>query len=728
MEKEYSGQQWSALRALTDFLGRRSGQLVIFSIVFLLAFMTNSPARANPASENVNQGEHLFQTRNFDAAFDKFKSVQSDPYASPSDLALSRCRMGIIYSIRDDQKQARSYLELSLSSNTLSESVSPLCFYALLQIYVLDKSYTEARALMQRYPNPVFPSQYKARVYALGIEVGKQLKDLEFELIQLERLSRLMERSQIESVDLKILGEWKITQQQVKQRLGEARKPISDSTPAPPASSAPEQSPVISEATPKPSENSSSVKETSPSSGSTKPESQSSSAAGRDALSPLRSFREGRLEAAVRELSELAGAKSGQVQWSSQLPYELMRERAESLTKDDPRHMRMGVILPRGSGMFARLQLRALKGIAAFLNSRAARGVDYQVFVKTVANDSGASESAAIDLILKDKVHAIVGPFHGAQVVGAAAAASFFGVPLYALGPVTSSQEYDPSFVVRMGTLAQSQARAQVQLLKRQNRKTVAVLSPADGYGVEMVKAFEAACKSEGLQVQRVEYIDEFSEIFQEPVKSLLGPQDGKNRGPEYWKIVAEARKKAAQEKRKFDPSAIKAPAFVPFNALFVPDSLERVRLIANTFAFFDARTIRFLGDRTWQEAGGRQSVADQFLNGARVPVPKSGSFLAYLRRELSAGESVLDIERQAFDSLLLARTAQYKSAGNNPARLAAALQDKEFSADGASKYGSVDESGEPLIQFEISQYHNGNVLSPSSTTENEDSTEEPAE
>lgn len=166
----------------------------------------------------------------------------------------------------------------------------------------------------------------------------------------------------------------------------------------------------------------------------------------------------------------------------------------------------------------------------------------------------------------------------------------------------------------------------------------------------------------------------------------------------------------------------------MPFNALFVPDSLDRVRLIANTFAFFDARTIRFLGDRTWQEAGGRQSVADQFLNGARVPVPKSGSFLPFLRRELSAGESVLDIERQAFDSFLLARTAHYKSGGNNPAKLVLAMQEKDFAADGASKYGHLEESGEPQIQFEISQYYNGSVLSPNTNTESLDAVQNSAE
>ncbi|MEY3901152.1 MAG: hypothetical protein RL189_458 [Pseudomonadota bacterium] len=678
--------------------------------------------QANQASaEAAAQAEHLFQTRNFDTAFEKFRDIQSNPYTAPADLALSRCRIGIIYSIRDDQKQARYNLELSLSSNSLNPSVLPLCYYALAQIYVMDKSYADARSLMQKYPDPVFPAQYKARVYALGVEVAKKLNDLEFEISQLERLARVMEIGGIRKVELKILGDWSITLAEVKQRLGETNKAATApaAEPAKPAIIA--EQPSIpantANAAQQPARDESATR--SPSNSSTAVDPRGSSPAFKDLLSSLRALREGQFQIAETEAREARVESTSSRALAVQLPFEQIRERADSLLKDDPRHMRFGLILPTGSGTYARLQLRALKGVAAFLNSRAARDVDYQVFVKTVSNDSGASERAALDLILKDKVHALIGPFHGAQLAGAATSASFFGVPLYALGPVTSAREYDPNFIIRMGTLAQSQARAQVQFLKRQNRKTVAIMSPTDGYGVEMAKAFEAVCKNEGLQIQRVEFVDESTEIFQEPVKSLLGPQDGKNRGAEYWRLVAEAKKKAAQEKRKFDPSTIKAPANVPFSALFVPDSLDRVRLIANTFAFFDARSVRFLGDRTWQEAGGKQSIADQFLNGARVPVPTSGAFLPFLRRELSAGDSVLDIERQAFDSLLLARTAQYKAGGNNPAKLAMAMQAQDFSADGASKYGPVDVSGEPSIQFEITQYYNGSVLSPNTSVEN---------
>ncbi len=707
---EFCALQWCAWRALTDYLRQRVGKP---SHLLRRALCVSAliPAVALASRPAISDAENLFQLREFDAAFERFRAVQLDPYSAPADLALARCRMGIIYSIRDQQKQARQQLELALSSNALASSVTPLCFYALVQIYVMDKSFTDARGLMKRYPDPAFPALYKARIFALGTEIGRQLGDLPFELNQLQRLSRVMEIADIKKVDLRILGDWVITADEVRQRLGES---VASSNPT--AKDEP-QAPVVSN---KPVEM---PKNEAPAVEKAAPVVQAPPTApipiqpvqSFDGLPVMSSLQNGLFQQAYAELNAQPDALSSK---NFFVPQKLLRDRLETLLRDDPRSVRVGVILPEGSGLFSRLQLRALKGISAFLASRAAKDVDYRVYVKSVGNDSGSAEQAATDLVLNDQVHIIVGPFHGSQVLGAASVASFFGVPIFTLGPVAAADEFNENFVVRMGILAQSQARAQVQYLKQTNKNTVAVLSPSDSYGVEMTKAFESECKAAGVAIQSVEFVDVNTEVFQDPVRALLGPQDVKHRGPEYAKLLADARRKAASEKRKFDPTTLKLPAHVPFSALYVPDSLDRVRLIANTFAFYDARTVRYLGERTWHEAGGRASIADQFLNGARVPFQGSGSFLSVLRKDLSAGVGALDIERQAFDSLLLTRTAHYNVGGNNPVKLIASMKSPSFSADGTSKFGPVSRNGEPLTEFVVSQFYNGQVLSPNTSIE----------
>lgn len=673
------------------------------------------PTAALAANAALNDAENLFQAREFDKAFEKFRSVQLDPYSSPADLSLSRCRMGIIYSIRDEQKQARQQLELALSSNALASSVTPLCFYALVQIYVMDKAFSDARELMKRFPDPAFPALYKARIFAIGTEVGRQLRDLPFELNQLQRLSRVMEIADIKKVDLRILGDWAITAEEVRKRLGESSAASSE---------APKPETALSSSGVQPSEplpNEPPSAESSPVVDATQVQTPvpiatpTYSTQSSDGVPVISNLQNGLLQQAYAELVAQPDVLSSK---NFYVPHTFMRDRLETLLRDDPRNIRIGVILPEGSGIFSRLQLRALKGISSFLASRAAKDVDYRAFVKAVGNDSGSAEQAATELVLYDKVHIIVGPFHGSQVLGAASVAAFFGIPIFTLGPVAASNELDEKFVLRMGILAQSQAKAQVQYLKQTNKMTVSVLSPSDSYGVEMTKAFESECKADGLTIHNVEFVDVDSEIFQDPVRALLGPQDVKHRGPEYAKLLTDARRKAAMEKRKFDPTTLKLPAHVPFSALFVPDSLDRVRLIANTFAFYEARSVRYLGERTWHEAGGRASIADQFLNGARVPVQGSGSFLSFLRKDLEVGSGTLDIERQAFDSLLLTRTAQYNVGGNNPPKLIGSMKSPSFKADGTSKFGPVSSNGEPFTEFVVSQFYNGQVLSPNTSVE----------
>lgn len=484
----FCAQQWFGLLArINKLLSRLAG--CSLKALFLILLIGSMPiAAASSSQDALSQGEHQFQIRNFDAAFIKFKEVQANPEANASDLSLARCRLGIIYSIRDDQKQARSFLELAVSSNSLPESVSPLCFYALVQIYVIDKSYAEARDLIKKYPDPAFPALYKARVFALGSEVGRQLKDIPFEISQLEKLSRVMDIASISKVELKILGDWAVTKADVKQRLGEASKPKADPVPV---QVSPTPSPEVA-ASPSPEAALIAKAEEKLSTQNSSSPNLESRDGQQDLFSAFKHFRTGHLQGAASDLRELTGPLLTKM--NPELQVEAIKERAETLMKDDPRKMRVGLILPLGSGVFARLQLRAMKGLSAFLNSKAAKDVDYQVFVKTVSNDAGAAEEAASDLILKEKVHLIVGPFHGGQVIGAATVASFYGVPVFTLGPVTYAQEYDPAFVLRMGTLAVSQARPQVEYLKQKNRKIVAVMSPSDGYGVEMTRAFEAVC------------------------------------------------------------------------------------------------------------------------------------------------------------------------------------------------------------------------------------------
>jgi len=260
-----------------------------------------------------------------------------------------------------------------------------------------------------------------------------------------------------------------------------------------------------------------------------------------------------------------------------------------------------------------------------------------------------------------------------------------------------------------MGVLARSQAEAHVRHLQDDVRfETAGVLAPNDSYGYEMAGAFVHVAKRRQFALDRVTYFDVTKDVFQDPVLAALGPQDAESRRDEFKVLEKELKKKAAGEKRKYDPNDIKLPARVAFDALYVPDVLSRAKIIATTFAFNEAKNVRFLGDRTWPETPSRASLADQFLNGSRAPQLSTGSFLSYLRRETNTPEGPLDLERQTFDSLILVRQAQFKASGNNGAKLMNAMRAPDFSVEGTAAYGAIDEKGEPFARMTLFGYKNG--------------------
>ena len=168
----------------------------------------------------------------------------------------------------------------------------------------------------------------------------------------------------------------------------------------------------------------------------------------------------------------------------------------------------------------------------------------------------------------------------------------------------------------------------------------------------------------------------------------------------------------ASEQKRKFDPSSIKLPALVRFDAIFLPDSLHKARVIASTFAFHDAKNIRFLGDRQWDDGQNRRSIADKFLNGARVPVPVNGRYLDHLLFNLGYSQKTipLDLERQVFDAFILARQAHYLAAGVNGALMISSLKEKTWKLEGTTHMSGMTLKGEPVTQYGLASYQNGVV------------------
>ena len=687
----------------------------------------------------MQRAEEAFKTARYDEALSLFSAALKNPFITPRDRAHALCRKGLIGSIRSGFSEAQENLEQSLKANLLPAEDQSTCAFALLQIYVGRGMNTEAVTLAGGMGAPALTPQYQARVWAFAAESARKIADTKNEVIYLQRLRQTMESKGIKEVPLKILGQRVVSLAEVNKRLGtdaqetQTTPAAAPQSPSPaPASKPDETAPSVAAVkTAQASQNtplSTAATETTTPAVTPVPETPSPAQPTQpgDRYQKLATF----INTTLRqtELGDWNGAKQrwsllsernlvGPLQLVSGFSpnVQAILARLESIRTSEIRNLRIGILVP-SDPEFSTVSFRVLRAASAFLASPGSNGIPIEIFVRSAAADPGAVESAAMNLILGDKVHAIIGPISSALTLGAVAAVRPFGVPLFALGPVSDTATLSTPYLIRMGVQARSQSVVLVPHLKQQGLTNFAILAPNDAYGLEMTRAMSTVAAEQNMPVERTTYYDSESDVFKDGVEAALGSQDKAARKEEFEAAAEELRKQALLEKRKFDPAEVKLPPIIRFDALFVPDSLRRARVIASTFAFLDAKNLRFVGDRQWSEGDNRRSIADDFLNGARAPVATPGKYLGHLVLNLGGipenprAAIGMDLERQVFDAFLLARQGHFLAGGLNGNLMVRGLKEKTWNLEGTTLISGISASGEPLTKFELKAFINGGL------------------
>ena len=678
------------LRALRPFCFLRSPlkQLIGIPFSIFVSIFICFMALATPVLSLSEKADSFFTKGQYAEALPLYLQILKNVQSSPKEQSIANCRTGIIHSIQGKNSEARGYIERSIAITTLPRKLESVCLYALLQVYVIENENQEAQKLIMRMGELDLPESYVARSLALSLEVGDRLKDFELMKRSADKLVAYMDALKIVEVETKVIGK-KFTKASIQETVQKAQ-----TLDKPKAVSAQSSSNSSNR-----SQNLSPQQAKELSSSLSKALLDVSLGKGAAALQALKAERK-------TEQTGEALSKSG-----LSMSVAKVANRLQRLSEDPSKVMRVGVVVPSGVS-FSRFKHKVLRSISAFAASSAVKGVDYSFFVKPVSTDPGSIEENVLSLLLDDHVHALIGPLTSSQAMAALPLCELLAVPLFSFGPVTWGPDLRSLSLVRMGILAKSQARAHLNHLSKDPKfKKFSVLAPNDPYGMEMAQAFNDVVGELSLSLHRVTYFDMNKEVFNEPVSLALGPQGRETREAEFLELEKELRAKATAEKRKFDPSQLKLPAKPPFDALFVPDTVQRAKVIASTFAFLDAKTVRYLGDRTWAESTSKPSVADEYLNGALIPVPENGPFAPYLRRVLKLNSLSTDLESQVFDSLMMLRQAQFKSSGNDGKKLIQSMRDSAFVVQGSTKISAVDAKGEPGVEMSLWTYHNGKVV-----------------
>lgn len=294
----------------------------------------------------------------------------------------------------------------------------------------------------------------------------------------------------------------------------------------------------------------------------------------------------------------------------------------------------VGVILPL-SGKFAQYGKTALEAIQLALEmAREERDVPVTLFVEDSGVSPGKAAEAVDKLVSEHRVIGIMGPMAGPVATAAAREAQHLQVPLLTLTQEDGITQTG-DFVFRNFLTPPMMMQTLLQYaFRNMGMKRFAILYPNDSYGIEMMNLFWDETERLGGKIQGVESYDPKQTDFGREIRILAGlPKD-----------------RERPEKGKLDP-------ILDFDALFIPDSSMKARMIGPQLAFYDVTAVRLLGTNLWNTPDILKEDAE-YLQGALFvdgffrdsPSPAVRNFVD--RFYFAYGKEPAEIEALAYDTM----------------------------------------------------------------------------
>jgi ABC-type branched-subunit amino acid transport system substrate-binding protein len=248
-----------------------------------------------------------------------------------------------------------------------------------------------------------------------------------------------------------------------------------------------------------------------------------------------------------------------------------------------------------------------------------------------VRDSQGRPEQAAaavLELARDEGVTSVIGPLTARESEAAAQAADQAGIPLLTLTH-DSGVAHRRSSVFRFGLTRRVEAEALADYAVRELGLTrFAIMYPRDTYGRELETLFWRALEARGANVVGVASYDPSATDFADPIRRLIGyvlltPEE---------RAALEERKRMLQRAKRLPPEKAAElreearamlgpndeplPPIVDFEALFIPDSHDNVKLIAPQLAYHAVDGVRLLGSSGWNHPD-LVRIAGQHVEGA---------------------------------------------------------------------------------------------------------------
>ena len=322
----------------------------------------------------------------------------------------------------------------------------------------------------------------------------------------------------------------------------------------------------------------------------------------------------------------------------------------------------VGCVLPL-SGRYQAYGDRILRGLVMAAQDFKNFGGDIQLIIKDSGGDPGVAVAAVRDLVMDNKVAAIIGPLSRVAAEAAAEEAEKLWVPIITLTQ-KEGVSHIGSYVFRYFLSNEQQTRALVEYaVLGLDYKRFAILYPDDSYGTRLMNLFWDELDRLGAEVRGVETYDPSQTDFAEQIKKLVGLYYPRveDETSEWTEGVKTDKGSSAGLKGQAPggPGEEELTPIVDFDAIFIPDGYSQVGLIAPQLAYHDVTGVKLLGTNLWNSqklvemAGPYLQDAvfvDGFFSGSGLPL--TGRFVESYEKTFGGKPGYP--EAQAYDTVRL--------------------------------------------------------------------------
>ena len=272
----------------------------------------------------------------------------------------------------------------------------------------------------------------------------------------------------------------------------------------------------------------------------------------------------------------------------------------------------LGCLLPL-SGPFSIYGEEVLKGVELGLGAHGEQTADpgLELLIRDTKGKPEEALAALENLVIDEKIMAIIGPVSSRAAIAVAKKAQEMGVPIIALTQregiveegemifrnfLTPSQEIDGLIDIAIGQMG----------LKR-----FGILYPDNAYGRYSMNLFWDRLNDMGGTVTAVESYGVDDTDFADQIKKMVGLYYPR---PASLVQRLEDMKTPEDEEESIYPD--EPEPIIDFDAIFIPDSFQRVAMIAPQLAFYDVLEVQLLGTSAWQSPK-LVEMAKDYIQGA---------------------------------------------------------------------------------------------------------------